>query len=364
MSNTNSKVMEYHFSKLTPEHIENLEFFKRKLKENTFAFSPSSLKKLIDTPMLFFKEHVCDDIENKTTAGTERGTLVHTLLLEPDEFEKRYAILPENMQAPTDRMLTLITKVLELGGDSSVLHDYKQDILDLMVLDNYHQTLADDKKNVALTGDFKRLEKVLTEENVTYFMVMHQNIGKKIITQNMKDEAQLKADVIGLIQGSENFQIENDLQDIAFELDLFATIPEFKYPVHAIIDCLKIDTEKKKLIITDLKTTGSSLEAVIKWDIEKYRYGIQAAINFICVKEFAKSEAVLADIPNIGEFEVEFNFAFIDSNNSGYVLPVSHPTMEKYILETCNYLNEIAHEHLELFDFSAPLQFLKNNVIL
>lgn len=364
MSNTYSKVMEYHISNLTPEEKENMNYFLRKLKEGEFYFSPSGLKKLLDNPMAFFKEYVCDLFEDKTTLSMEKGTLVHTLLLEPEEFDNRYFVLPDDIKAPEDRMLSLITKVLELGGKSTELRDYEQDILELMILDNYHQNLVDDKKIAHLTGDFKRLEKVLTEDNIVYFRTMQEGNGKKVINRVFYDEALQKAEIVKLISKSENFRIENDSQDVIFEIDLFANIPTLKYPVHSIIDVLKIDVEKKKIIVTDLKTTASTLESVIKWDIEKYRYGIQAAINLLCVIEFTKSEVIKSEIPNIEDFHIEYNFAFIDGNNCGYVLPVSEVTMSRFVLETTNYINETAHEHFELFDFSAPLQFLKNSVIL
>lgn len=61
----------------------------RKLEDNEVIFSFSSFSRFMDSPRHFL-EYKLD--ERKPTAAMNFGTLVHCLVLEPDEFENRYEI--------------------------------------------------------------------------------------------------------------------------------------------------------------------------------------------------------------------------------------------------------------------------------
>lgn len=61
----------------------------RKIESNEIVYSFSSFSKFMDSPRHFL-EYKLD--KRKSTPAMEFGTLVHCLVLEPDEFEERYEI--------------------------------------------------------------------------------------------------------------------------------------------------------------------------------------------------------------------------------------------------------------------------------
>ena len=71
------------------------------------AVGSSTLKSMMDNPLKGWLEHK-NKIEVKQTDALVMGSLIHTLILEPEEFNNRFAIAPDNYKQPSDEMLDKI----------------------------------------------------------------------------------------------------------------------------------------------------------------------------------------------------------------------------------------------------------------
>jgi hypothetical protein len=365
--NKQSEQMKWLLEQLTPDQKDFMNLFKTKKENGLLELSPSAIKKIIDEPILYFEEYVCGDFDDKESKAQKRGTLIHTLVLEPEEFKEKYSVLPEGLKAPEDRMLDVVMFVANNTGkeDSRYLGDHSEMILEYMKEINYHQTLVDDKKDPRITGDKKRLDKVLTLNNIVYFEHLLESKDKEIISKDFYEEALKKAELIKRVKEKERISIVDDSQeDVTYELELHKPLFLEKFNLKAIIDCLKIDIKKKKIFITDLKSIGGKLATTLKFDIEKYHYGIQAAVNYLVVKHFQETEEVQEMVEGIENFDIEFGFLFVDGNNTSKYVYVSKGTMERYIAELTALLTVNVKYHFDNFDFSAPYQYLAEDVIL
>lgn len=358
--------MNYLLDQLSEEQQQIALSFLTKVKSKAFYFSPSAIKKILENPLEFFKTYVCENFDNTETLNQKKGTLLHTLLLEPEEFDNKYVILSDDIIAPTERMLDIVIYISNLGDSSVVLDDYHEEILNFMKEIDYHQKLVDDKKDPTLTGDVKRLEKVLTDSNRTYFEFLMTSRNKELIQKVFYDKIKEKADLILLSPSSKIIEVQNDNQDFISELELKVKEPNsLLYPVKCIVDGVKIDIETKKIFVTDIKSTESSLDDLLKWNIEKYKFGIQAAVNMIAVKEdlIPKLKIQLPNI-NLDSFDIEYNFLVIDGNNTVCTLFVSTDTMDKFTNELIQAVNETIKYHIDTFNFTTPLKYKDNVVIL
>ena len=69
--------------------IELIDITSQEIKdfyEKKFYFSYSSLNKLLFSPRIFYKHYVLDQREDSTAQHLIEGSLLHCLLLEPQNF--------------------------------------------------------------------------------------------------------------------------------------------------------------------------------------------------------------------------------------------------------------------------------------
>ena len=347
-----NKEMQLITSKLLDDELQNVEIFKEQLAENKFSLSPSSFKLLVTDPMEFFHKYVCGNFDEKETINQRRGTLLHTLLLEPEKFDSNYVIAKNDLKIPSDRELKIIQQVVLLAKTAD-LNDYNAAILQFMFEDNFHQNLKTDEQ---------RLGKIITSDSNQYFAYLVESAGKEIITQSEYDRASLKAELMKLHPHYNNMIINSQMEDVKSEIELQCVFQDFIFK--AIIDNLKISVPEKTIYITDVKSIGSTIEQLMKWDYEKYKYFIQAAICFLVVKHFIQSEKVNAKVPGIKDFQVKFTYFFIDGENLPYAIDISDPTMNAYITSLRCLIQDNVKYHFENFDFSKRFEYLSNSLVL
>lgn len=58
-------------------------------------FSSSQLKDMLRSGAHFYSNHILKEVERESSAAMNFGTLVHTLFLEPDQFENEFVIAPK-----------------------------------------------------------------------------------------------------------------------------------------------------------------------------------------------------------------------------------------------------------------------------
>ena len=127
-----------------------------------FYFSYSGINKLLFSPRMFYKHYVLNQKEDSVDPHLVKGRVIHCLLLNEDEFDKEFIIIPGKLPSGNNRMIVdEIFKVhLESSDNSLTLESYQTDIIDLLTKINLHQSLKTDES---------RVKKILTEDNISYF---------------------------------------------------------------------------------------------------------------------------------------------------------------------------------------------------
>jgi hypothetical protein len=332
--------------------------------EKEFQFSYSSLSKLMWNPPVFYSMYVLGQKEEKTDAHLMQGKMIHALLLEPEKFEDDFIVSPTNL--PSGQLKQIIDRIyahhLELknsGDQREFLDQFGNAILDVMVDMNYYQTLVDDKKT-GVTGDQKRLDKVITPETLSYWSFLKIKEGKTLVDFESMEfckgaveiikQNQEVCDLIGL--GTTDF----DYKDIHNEkLLVVRKLPSYPFGIKGIVDNLVIDHEQKVIYINDIKTTAKELINFPE-SIEYWNYWMQAAMYQTLVGIHH------ADLLDQG-YTIEFRFIAIDRNFMTYPFPVSNDTMTSWVTRLHNEL-EKARWHYEQKQYGLPYDLQNKLVVL
>ena len=78
-----------------PRVLEDMFYAKQ------FAFSYSSLNKLLHSPGLFYRQYILGDREELMEASVIEGRVIHALLLDQESFSDQFVIARQNYRAIT-----------------------------------------------------------------------------------------------------------------------------------------------------------------------------------------------------------------------------------------------------------------------
>lgn len=339
---------------------EELErFYKEK-----FYFSYSSISKLLYSPVAFYNHYVLNKREDSVGPHLVAGRVIHCLLFEEDKYDDYFTSMPGKL--PTDSQKKIIDNIfrthLSIENNSLSLEDYSQDILTELLTANLYQNLTDDKKDKSITGDSKRLEKILTEENKQYFNFLKEARNKTVVDQPTLDGCRASVEVL-----KSNKDIRQLLQfdraktddhiEVYSELPVQVDVDYLPYGFKGIIDNLVIDRESKTIFINDLKTTGKSLLDFPE-SVQYYKYWIQAVVY-----EKLVFHKFLKDLPDLAEWQLYFTFIVIDKYNQAYPFQVSAETMAVW-QQDFDEVTDMAKYHYENKDFTLPYDLIMGNVKL
>jgi len=326
-----------------------------------FYFSFSSMSKLLHHPFVFYNHYVLKQREDSTAAHLLEGKVVHCLLLEEDKFDEDFSVVPDSL--PTESNRKIITDLYKSISSDSIkypMEDYGAKLLNLMIRDNLYQGLKDDKKDIKITGDSKRLDKILVQKNKDYFDYLINSSRKTIIDQTIYDKC-LRAvnkirenkevlDLIAYKQGSEFVEVINE--------EFFDTKDTGRdFGFKGFIDNLVIDYPKKQVRINDLKTTGKDL-IKFKDSIEYYRYWIQACVYIKLVKSFLKEKDI-----DLKEWDIQFHFVVIDKYNSVYPFKVSEDTLIQWMKDFDDVLDKVEYHYKER-KYGLPYELEHNQITI
>lgn len=334
-----------------------------KFYEKKFYFSYSSLNKLIWSPPLFFNHYILNEREDKLDKHLIDGKVIHCLVLDKKSFNDQFIVSPANL--PTGNNKLVVDKIFK-GYHSLVgneFRDYWNEILQVLRDIDLHQSLKDDKPTKTnpevKTGDEKRLEKMLTEENSNYFEYLKSAGTRNVIDQETLYFCTEAADLIrkndylctlmGINVGEfDDFEVFN-------EKELRTELIDYPFGIKGILDNLVIDHTAKVIRINDLKTSGKSL-AEFKDSIDYFKYWLQAVMYRLLVR-YVYAHLVEQD------YTIEFNFIVIDRSHQIYAFPVSTKTMLEWMQETEKVLNKANYHYIEQ-KYNLPYEFCKGLVVL
>jgi hypothetical protein len=282
-----------------------------------FNFSYSSLNKLLFSPSLFYKDYILQDREIKTDKHLVEGKLIHCLLLEQEEFENKFALVPG--KTPSDNIRKQSLKTDESRIAKVKVDDY----------DPYWKFLFNESKDVIDQDTYLRCQKQVD------------------IIRSNKDVMNLFGD--GKVHTGTDFELDGTKTYI--EKYLKCDLKNYKFGLHGYIDYYKVDPDKKEIIICDLKTTGKTISDFAE-TVDFYNYWIQAAIyNYLVYKKL--------DAEDADNYKIFFKFVVIDKYNQVYVFDVLEGTMGKWA-QGLSHILEQANYHYSERDYSLPYEFVIN----
>ena len=201
--------------------------------------------------------------------------------------------------------------------------------------------------------------KIITEESEEYFKFL-QTTGKTIIDADTLARCVdrvviIKAndDVTKLLM-QEATDFEMDTIQVYNEKKLECKLIQYKFGLKGIIDKYIIDDEAKTITIIDLKTTAKPLENFAE-TVDFYNYWLQAAVYSLLVNKNVDE--------NQQDYKIIFKFVVIDKYDQVYVFPVSEETLNRWISNLGEALQE-ANYHYSERKYDLPYEFANGNVTL
>ena len=320
------------------------EFYANK----NFAFSYSSLNKLLFSPSLFYKDYILQDREIRTDKHLVEGKLVHCLVFEPENLNEKFNVVPG--KAPSDSVRKIL-KNMSLYTDAVKLADVDDKvILDSLIEFNLYQSLKADEARIA---------KVRTSDNEPYWKFL-SNSSVDVINQDTLLDCTAKAEVI---KSNEEVMSLFKNQSTDFDLDPISTHAEqylksdldtFAFGLHGYVDYYTIDTETKTVTICDLKTSGKTVDNFSE-SVDFYNYWLQAAIYSKMVYDSLGDDR--------DDYTITFKFIVIDKYNQVYVYDVSEKSMVNWA-EGLGGVLKIADYHYSERNYSLPYDLLIEKVKL
>jgi len=313
-----------------------------------FNFSYSSINKLNFCPSLFYKDYILGDREIRTEKHLIEGKLIHCLLFEPDNVEKKFNVSPG--KSPSDNIIGVM-KDMSLYTDSESLDDIDDSvILDSLKSQNLYQSLKTDESRIA---------KIRTVDNGPYWTFINSTIIDVIdnsTLENCKRQVEIlkeNEDVKALFLEKES-DFELDQIEVYAEKYLSCKLKTPDFGLHGYIDYYKIDHEKKLITICDLKTTGKTISDFPE-TIDFYNYWMQAAIYYKLVHDNLDEKCQ--------SYEILFKFVVIDKYNQVYVFDVLESTMSSWAQGLFIKLQEVNY-HYSKRNYSLPYKFLNQKIRL
>lgn len=315
------------------------EFYSKK-----FYFSYSGLNRLLFSPPLFYRHYILNQQEDKTDAHLIEGRLLHCLLLDEASFEKQFVMMPGSLPTgPTKIVLDAVyRKALELNVDPdlSMLGDY---ILQAMIDANFHQRLKTDQQ---------RLDKIVTDDSISYFQFLATKKRRDIIDQETLDKVKGYVEIINSNQsimntlgGLGNTKSLGHASEIPMDLDFSSDL--YSFGIKGVVD--RVVEYSDHVHVIDLKTTNKTLSE-FKETVEYYNYWLQAAIYHKLVSKWY-------------EMPVRFSFVVIDKYQQVYEFEVSFATMQEWITRA-EGMFKIAEYHYSSRRYDLPYEFATGKVIL
>lgn len=323
------------------------EFFNR-----DFLMSYSGLNKLLFSPDAFYRHYILGQKDDTQTQSMIEGSLLHCLLLQPEEFEKLYILNHEDLPSPSQQglmnyLFNYYKADLEHGSAKEELSQYEEEILDYLKEINLYQSLKND------TG---RLAKILTEKNETYWEYLKKAEGRLVIDHDTYNHITEAVDRI-----KSNPTVMECLGFFADSMNGITTMNEitltdvetpYEFGLRGIIDNLVFDPTKKEIRINDLKSTTKNLNS-FKDSIDYYKYWIQASIYFRLVKK------LYGNNPEYKGWSITYRFIVVDTYCSTGIIRITKNTLQEWIKSTDKLLEQ-ADYHFKKRDFKLPYEFLIN----
>ena len=329
-----------------------------------FYFSYSAINKLLYSPRVFYNHYILNEREDSTDAHLVAGRAAHCLLLEPNEFDNLFVMLPGKIPTDSNKVIIdhiFVNNYLSMKNNSLSLEDFSQDILNQLLTHNLYQNITDDKKDSSITGDSKRLKKILTDNNKEYFDFLKTKQTKTVIDSTVKVKAQETIDTIKQHKVvSALMALNNDNFSgitVYNEIMLMSDWDEYPFGFKGILDNVVVDENIKTVFINDLKLTNKLIQDFPD-SVEKFRYDIQSTIY-----RGLAYDKYIAHRADAKEWKIIFTFIVADKYNQIYPFQVSDETANFWQSNFYGIVKKLDY-HYSNRDYTLPFELAIGNVTL
>lgn len=338
--------------KETDVNLLEAEFY-----NNPFAFSYSSLNKLITVPNVFYQEYVLKQKEDEFKKYLLEGTLIHFLVLEDQaRFDDHFIVASDNLpSANTIAVVEEVFKVYQERGDESLnLTDFEAEVDQVLTDMNLHQNVKDPAKRIA---------KIIEPKTEEYFNFLKNKGDKTIIDSAILDRCSKRADIVKAnvcIRELLGLDLEYDPKKHAVynELALECDAESDKYTFKGILDNVVIDVPTKTVRVNDFKTTSKVLMDFPE-SVEHWNYWLQAIVYLKLIRNFLSKQVKV----NPADWNIEFRFIVFDKYDQLYAFEISGKTLASWQMRFKNVMLDVEY-HLQNKDFTLPAEYAKGNVKL
>ncbi len=315
-------------------------FYKKK-----YHFSYSGLNKLLFSPRSFYNHYILNQREDKMEQHLIEGTLLHCLLLEEDKFNEKFVLSPNKLPGDSAKKVLdkVFTRALIDGYTELSLEDLSSDIIMVLQEINLHQSLKTDEQ---------RVEKMITEENKSYYDFLRTKGDKLVIDNETLDKVKISVEEVkGNSKAWSLLGIGNP--DTKSEVPLQTDLLNYNFGLKGIVDNIRVAHDEKTIYINDLKTTGKMIQDFPE-TVEYYKYWLQAAVYVRLAR---------ASYPELKDYKIKFHFVVVDKINQCYAFEVSKVTLNKWLDDLDDVL-KIAAYHYDSRNYDLPYMYKEGNVIL
>jgi hypothetical protein len=310
-----------------------------------FHFSYSGFNKLLFAPSAFYKHYILNQREDKMEQHLIEGSLLHCLLLEEDKFNEKFVLSPNKLPGDSAKKVLdkVFTRALINGYTELSLEDLSSDTIMVLQEINLHQSLKTDEQ---------RVEKMITEENKSYYDFLRTKGDKLVIDNETLDKVKISVDEVkGNSKAWGLLGIGNP--DTKSEVPLQIDLLNYNFGLKGIVDNIRVAHDEKTIYINDLKTTGKMIQDFPE-TVEYYKYWLQAAVYVRLAR---------ASYPELKDYKIKFHFVVVDKINQCYAFEVSKVTLNKWSDDLDDVL-KIAAYHYDSRNYDLPYMYKEGNVIL
>jgi hypothetical protein len=227
--------------------------------------SNSALSLFNYDPELYYKVYISKEIAKKESASLALGSLVHALILEPDEVNNRF--------------------ILNKKPIENMLGTFIQYLANTEIVDEISQAAAYAAAGFKISLD-KVLENFNKPESQAYYNFLKEANGKTVVSQEDYDKAvRLKDKALKVIQEFENtippFEVENEV-----EILWNYKAEDFEIPCKSKLDRLYRHTEKSLgCRYLDIKTDSQNTIYNYQESFEYWKTYRQLAFYTLAINE-------------------------------------------------------------------------------
>ncbi len=245
----------------------------------------SSVKKFIGDREGFVKELIYGEpVERKETVSTIMGSLVHTLILEKERFDEKYAIA--SMIPPVGQMKelcdNLYLRTVKCMTDEGEVTLQLSTLLEQAIQDTKYDAMGVEK---AFKG--KSLEKIVemfAGDPELYYKELRSNHGKTVVSIYQIEKAE---HIVNEMKSNEWISrwinaVDTEEQQVYNEQPILFRYKDME--MRALIDRIIVNHETKTVEVMDIKTTWDG-DGVSYTYTSKLWY-IQAAVYDMSIKHF------------------------------------------------------------------------------